>query len=144
MMDKIFKVNLYVETSKGGRIREGRYGWMVEYIVAGYGPVTREGYGTDLNTTPARLELFALIDAFTILTKDCEVRVFSPDQTHGHIEEWFRNGWKNAKGNKVKNVDLWERLHDLMDRHLIEYAGEDEPNTARSYLQTKIREAAHE
>ena len=29
------------------------------------------------------------------------------------IKGWKKKGWKNAKGETVKNIDLWKRLDEL-------------------------------
>ena len=37
----------------------------------------------------------------------------------GWIESWKKNGWRKADKKPVKNVDLWEKLLELMDKHKV-------------------------
>ena len=34
---------------------------------------------------------------------------------NGWINNWKRNGWKNGKGEKVKNVGLWKEMQFLIE-----------------------------
>jgi len=37
------------------------------------------------------------------------------------IHEWKRRGWKTADKKPVKNVDLWQRLGELAEKHDVEW-----------------------
>jgi ribonuclease HI len=38
--------------------------------------------------------------------------------------KWKKNGWKRKEGKKfkpVKNVELWQQLDELLERHQVKY-----------------------
>ena len=41
--------------------------------------------------------------------------------TKGWAIGWRKNGWKKADKKPVKNVDLWERLLELMEKHSVTF-----------------------
>ena len=72
------------------------------------------------------MELLAVIQGLSVLQRPCEVVVTS-DSTYvlKGIQEWMPNwkkrGWKTASKKPVKNVDLWQRLDDLIEPHKIDW-----------------------
>lgn len=84
----------------------------------------REIAGGDSATTNNRMELMAAIMALETLTEPCRVVLQTDSQyVRQGITEWMKNwvrrGWKTAAGAPVKNRDLWERLHEVAQRHEI-------------------------
>jgi len=37
------------------------------------------------------------------------------------IHRWTQNGWRTADRKPVKNVDLWQRLSEALQRHRVEW-----------------------
>ena len=37
------------------------------------------------------------------------------------VEGWLKRGWKNAKKEPVKNVDIWKRLLAAKEMHDVEF-----------------------
>lgn len=89
----------------------------VEDVISGY----------DLETTNNKMELTAVIQAYK---KVLDLKVHDPrDETEyeivsdsayvinavmqGWIGKWSTNGWKNSKGENVKNVGLWKEFLTL-------------------------------
>jgi ribonuclease HI len=78
-------------------------------------------------TTNNRMELMAVIEALSALTRPCKVELHSDSQyflhalTKGWLRNWKRNGWLTAAKKPVKNRDLWQRLDPLLAAHRIDY-----------------------
>ena len=60
------------------------------------------------------------------MKQPCRVVLYSDSQyvvngiTKGWARKWQANGWKRTKKEKADNVDLWEQLLDLCERHDVE------------------------
>ncbi|MDD4951939.1 MAG: ribonuclease HI [Desulfovibrionaceae bacterium] len=87
----------------------------------------REITGGFRATTNNRMELMAVIEGLTALTRPCRVDVFTDSRyikdavTRGWLDTWRSNGWRTAAKKPVKNQDLWTRLLVLLDRHRVEF-----------------------
>jgi ribonuclease HI len=98
----------------------------------GYGAILRSGdnvkeiSGGEADTTNNRMELMAVIDAFSQLKRPCRVRVLS-DSTYvikgmnEWIHGWLKKNWVNSKREPVLNRDLWESLLKLSAPHQVEW-----------------------
>lgn len=142
-------VTVYVESSiRGPARRSGAGTWLVEYIRKDGTPETRPVDPADAvtwlpDTTQAALELNMLIDALSILTKPCSVRINTECEhilnvfENGWLEKWKESDWKTAKGKPVANAELWQQLSEYIDVHedvLVE-KGE---NSYRNIMQMEI------
>lgn len=142
-------VTIYLESGiRGPARRSGAGAWLVEYIRKDGTPETRPVEQSDAvtwlpNTTQATLELNMLIDALSILTKPCEVRINTECEhilnafENGWLEKWKESDWKTAKGKPVANAELWQQLSEYIDVHedvLVE-KGE---NSYRNIMQMEI------
>ena len=83
------------------------------------GDKTRELYGGERETTNNRMELMAVIQALQALKRPCEValHVDSLYVLKGMtewIKGWKAKGWRTASKQPVKNVELWQRLDELV------------------------------
>ena len=91
-----------------------------------YGDVDKQLYGGEHLTTNNRMELKAVIEALSALSKPCKVTLTS-DSTYvlKGIREWLPNwkkrGWRTAGKKPVKNEDLWKTLDELAEMHEIEW-----------------------
>lgn len=83
--------------------------------------------GGELNTTNNRMELTAVIEALQALKKPCNITLYTDSKyVMNGITEWLvnwkKNGWKTShKNGDVKNVDLWQALDALVQRHEIRF-----------------------
>ncbi len=82
----------------------------------------KELSGGEAATTNNRMELTAAIEALAALRKASAVDFYTDSQylrggVTGWIAKWKRNGWRTADKKPVKNVDLWQRLDALRERH---------------------------
>ncbi|MBR5410778.1 MAG: ribonuclease HI [Clostridia bacterium] len=83
--------------------------------------------GGEEETTNNRMELTAVIMGLKKLRFPCEVTVVSDskyvcDAINQHwLETWVRKKWKKADNKPVLNVDLWEKLLELMKLHKVRF-----------------------
>ena len=100
--------------------------------VGGWGALLRMGgtekelFGGEADTTNNRMELTAVIQALTALTRPCEVLIHTDSQyvMKGMIEwidGWKAKGWKTAAKQPVKNDDLWKTLDKLVAMHDVDW-----------------------
>jgi ribonuclease HI len=83
-------------------------------------------HGGEPHTTNNRMELTAAIEALSALREPCEVTLTTDSEyLRKGITEWMANwkrrGWKTAAKEPVKNVDLWQRLDEAVQRHTIHW-----------------------
>jgi ribonuclease HI len=107
---------------KGNR---GRGGWGV---VLQSGATVKELYGGERDTTNNRMELMAVIQALQALKRPCAVTLFidSLYVLKGMTEwlpGWKAKGWRTADKKPVKNVELWQKLDELVTSrgHVIDW-----------------------
>ena len=86
----------------------------------------RELKGGEPHTTNNRMELTAAIAALEALKRPCTVDLFTDSQylrsgITTRITTWKRNGWRTAERKPVKNVDLWQRLDQLLTQHEVHW-----------------------
>ena len=79
----------------------------------------KELFGGELETTNNRMEMMAVIEALSILKRPCHVTLHVDSQyvLKGMTEwlaGWKARGWKTAAKQPVKNVDLWQRLDEVV------------------------------
>jgi ribonuclease HI len=83
-------------------------------------------YGGEDHTTNNRMELMAAIAALEALKGSREVVLTTDSQyvKKGITEwlmDWTRRGWKTADRKPVKNVDLWQRLDEVVAKHRVKW-----------------------
>ena len=112
------KVVLYTDGACSGNPGPGGYGAVLIYG-------GKEIFGGEKSTTNNKMEMMAVIKGLEALKEPCEVEVYSDSAyivnaiEQGWIESWKKNGWRKADKKPVKNVDLWEKLLELMDKHKV-------------------------
>jgi ribonuclease HI len=88
--------------------------------------VERTLYGAEPQTTNNRMELQAAIEGLKALREPCAVSV-TTDSVYVRngittwLANWKKKGWKTAGRQPVKNVDLWQALDELNQRHQVEW-----------------------
>ena len=87
-----------------------------------YNEHRRELSGGEPETTNNRMELMAVIRALETLKRPCRIELHT-DSTYvmkGMTEwlpNWKRRNWRTADKKPVKNVELWQRLEQAIERH---------------------------
>ena len=82
--------------------------------------------GKEKATTNNRMELVAPIMALKKIKISSEITIYT-DSTYLKdgitiwINNWRKNGWKNANKKPVKNKDLWIMLNNLTEKKLIDW-----------------------
>lgn len=82
--------------------------------------------GEDPDTTNNRMELTAAISALEMLDDRETAVVYSDSQylVNGitkWVKTWQKNNWVTSSKGRVQNVDLWERLIALRDKHRAQF-----------------------
>ena len=72
------------------------------------------------------MELTAVIKGLEALKEPCKVDIYSDSAyvvnafLQNWVGSWQNNGWKSSKG-KVLNIDLWQRLLQLVSIHSVSW-----------------------
>jgi ribonuclease HI len=123
----MYQINLYLETSiKGVKKGIGWYGYLLEYVDRKGNLHTIYDFKYETDVTPNMLQLMVFCAALNRITQDSEITVFTESAylSGGYIkylQEWKSNGWKTAKGEPLKNKNLWQQVDKLTDRHVVRF-----------------------
>jgi ribonuclease HI len=118
----IKEVEIYTDGACSGNPGPGGYGTILKY-----GPNEKELSGAYDNTTNNRMELMAVIKGLESLKEPCQVILYSDSKyivdamTKGWVTRWRSRGWMRNDKERAKNVDLWERVLQLADRHRVRW-----------------------
>ena len=112
-------VDIWTDGACSGNPGPGGWG-----AVLRYGDSEKELSGAEAATTNNRMELMAAIEGLRALTRECDVclttdSVYVKNGIEQWLANWKRNGWKTASKAPVKNVDLWQRLDEQVQRHRV-------------------------
>lgn len=116
------KVEIFTDGACSGNPGPGGWGAILRY--AGR---EKELSGGEKETTNNRMELTAVITALDTLREPCEVTLTTDSKyvcdsiQKGWVYSWKRNGWKKADRKPALNVDLWERLLPLLEKHKVSF-----------------------
>ena len=116
------KVIVYTDGACSGNPGPGGYG-----AVLLCGARRKELSGGEPKTTNNRMEIMGAIIALETLNFACEVEVYSDSRylvdavEQGWVARWKANGWKRNKRASALNVDLWERLLSLLEKHKVRF-----------------------
>lgn len=115
-------VDIYSDGACSGNPGPGGWGAILRY-----GKYEREMSGGEKQTTNNRMELLAIISALKALNAPCKVLIHSDSKyvidavVHGWARKWKANDWMRNKKDRALNVDLWEQLLELLDKHEVEF-----------------------
>ena len=116
------KVTIYTNGACSGNPGPGGWG-----AILAYRGFEKEISGGEPETTNNRMELTAVIEALALLKEPCAVELYSDSKyvidalEKGWAVGWQKRGWKKADKKPALNVDLWEKLLPLTERHRIRY-----------------------
>lgn len=116
------KVTIYTDGACSGNPGAGGWGAILQYN--GH---EKEISGGDKLTTNNKMELLAVISALELLKEPCEVDLYSDSKyvidsiTKGWAVGWKARGWKKADKSPAKNIELWERLLNLLEIHNVTF-----------------------
>ncbi|MBF0858111.1 ribonuclease HI [Gluconobacter sp. LMG 31484] len=134
-------------TDGGCKPNPGPGGWGALLVCRGQ---EKELLGGHPETTNNRMELTAAAEALEALKRPCIVTLHTDSEylrngiTRWHTG-WVRRKWRNAAGDPVANMDLWERILNAAKAHEIEWLwvkghSGDENNERVDLLATRGRE----
>ena len=116
------KVSIFTDGACSGNPGPGGWGAILRY-----GTVERELSGGERETTNNRMELTAVIQALTALKEPCDVTIYSDSKyvidavEKGWARGWRARGWVKADKKPALNVDLWQQLLELLERHNVRF-----------------------
>ena len=113
-------VEIFTDGACSGNPGPGGWGAILRY-----GTAEKEMSGGERETTNNRMELTAVIKALSALKEPCVVRLVTDSKyvadgiDKGWAVSWKKNGWRKADKKPALNVDLWEELLTLIDKHTV-------------------------
>lgn len=116
------QVTIYTDGACSGNPGPGGWG-----AILCYGTLEKELSGGEPDTTNNRMELTAVIEALAKLKEPCSVALYSDSKyvidalQKGWVYGWKKRGWIKSDKKPALNVDLWERLLPLVERHDVTY-----------------------
>lgn len=136
------KITLYTDGACSGNPGKGGWGCILEY-----NGIIKELSGYNANTTNNQMEITAVLEGLKALKEPCEVDVYSDSAyvvnafNQGWVESWIANGWKTSSKGEVKNVELWQELLKLCEKHIVVWHkvkghADNEKNNRCDYLAT--------
>lgn len=144
------KVIIFTDGGCSGNPGIGGWGALLRY-----GKNEKELSGNASDTTNNQMELTAVIRALSELKEPCEVMLYSDSQyvIKGMTEwliGWKNKGWKGADKKPVKNLELWQELDALSQKHRITWnwvkghAGHPENERVDGLCQKEIAQLSSE
>ena len=116
------QIEIYTDGACSGNPGPG--GWGAVLI---YNGKEKELSGSEKETTNNRMELTAVIMALNALNQPCEVKLTTDSKyvcdavNKGWVYSWRKNGWRKSDKRPALNVDLWEELLSLLEKHDVEF-----------------------
>ena len=111
-------VTIYTDGACSGNPGPGCWG-----AILSYNGVEKELSGGEKQTTNNRMELTGVISALQALKEPCIVELYSDSKyvvdalEKGWAISWKKKGWIKSDKKPALNIDLWEILLQLCERH---------------------------
>jgi ribonuclease HI len=114
-------VEVYADGACKGNPGPGGWG-----VILRAGGQEKELFGGEPQTTNNRMELTAVIEGLSALTRRSTVSVYTDSQyvqkgISEWIHSWKRRGWMTADKKPVKNEDLWRKLDEVARAHEVSW-----------------------
>lgn len=116
------QIEIYTDGACSGNPGPGGWG-----AVLVYNGNEKQLSGSEKNTTNNRMELTAVIMALNALNQPCEVKLTTDSKyvcdavNKGWVYSWRKNGWRKSDKKPALNVDLWEELLSLLEKHEVQF-----------------------
>ena len=112
-----------------------------------YNEHQKEIFGNNSNTTNNIMEMTAVVEALKLLKEKCDITIHSDSAyvvnafEKGWIKNWQKNNWKTADKKPVKNMELWQEMIELLNKHEYKFVkvkghSDNELNNRCDYLAT--------
>ena len=115
-------VEIFTDGACSGNPGPGGWG-----AVLRFGEHEKELGGGERKTTNNRMELTAVISALQALKVPCKVTLTTDSQyvakaiNDNWLYNWKIRSWRTANKGPVKNVDLWKKLDEQLQRHEVTF-----------------------
>lgn len=117
-------VLLYTDGACSGNPGPGGWAFILKHPASGQ---VRDASGAEPHTTNNRMELMSVIEGLASLKRPCQVEIVTDSQyvAKGIAEwmpKWKLQGWQRKENGRFKpvvNVDLWQRLDELLATHKV-------------------------
>lgn len=116
------RIEIFTDGACSGNPGAGGWG-----VILRYKDLEKELSGGEAMTTNNRMELTAVIEGLKALKEPCNITLYTDsryvmDGIEKWIYAWKKNGWKTTnKKSAVKNVELWQMLDELREKHEIRF-----------------------
>lgn len=116
------RIEIYTDGACSGNPGAGGWGTLLRWK-----DVEKELSGAEKDTTNNRMEMTAVIQALQALKKPCNITLYTDSKyVMNGITEWLpnwkKNNWRTSnKKSAVKNVDLWQKIDELIAQHEIRW-----------------------
>jgi len=110
-------VEIYTDGACSGNPGPGGWG-----AVMRWNGHEKELCGGEAETTNNRMEMMAVIRALEAIKGSPKIEIYTDSKyvmqgITEWLDGWKARGWKTAGKKPVKNVDLWQRMDELVSRH---------------------------
>ena len=115
-------VEIYTDGACSGN--PGMGGWGAILV---YNGKEKEICGSEAQTTNNRMELTAVIEALKALKEPCAVTLTTDSKyvcdaiNQEWVYNWKRNSWRKPDKKPALNIDLWEELLALLEKHSVTF-----------------------
>ena len=116
------QVQIFTDGACSGNPGPGGWGTVLRF-----GEHEKELSGGAADTTNNRMELTAVIEGLKALKEPCEVTLTTDSKyvcdsiLKRWVYGWRARGWKKSDGKPALNVDLWEQLLPLLEKHKVTF-----------------------
>ncbi len=116
------KIEMFTDGSCSGNPGPGGWGTILRYK-----GVEKELSGGEHETTNNRMEMTAVISGLKALNEPCEVDLYTDSKyvcdsvTKGWVYSWKNNNWCKADKKPALNVDLWQEMLALLEKHKVTF-----------------------
>ncbi len=120
------RVQLFTDGACRGNPGPGGWAFILRHPSTG---MEKEHAGGAPITTNNQMELMAVIEGLAALKRRSAVEVITDSAyvakgASQWLAGWKKNGWRRREKNRwaeVKNVDLWQRLDELLAQHEVRF-----------------------
>ena len=115
-------VEIFTDGACSGNPGAGGWGTVLRF-----GEYEKELSGGEAHTTNNRMELTAVIEGLKALKEPCQVTLTTDSKyvcdsvVKKWVYGWKKKGWKKSDGKPALNVDLWEQLLPLLEKHQVTF-----------------------
>lgn len=122
METELDQVQLFTDGACSGNPGPGGWAYILKHPATGR---VVDASGAEPQTTNNRMELTGVIEGLAALKRPCRVELVTDSEYVGKgirdwMPKWKAQGWRRKEGKSFKpvvNLDLWQRLDELLARH---------------------------